>query len=58
MTSVSLRGSVGSVAVANPVEIDSNLFVMDGKSIPRDPSKIAALTSCEPTSRLVFAKSC
>ena len=53
MTSVSLRGSVGSVAVANPVEIDSNLFVMDGKSIPRDPSKIAALTSCEPTSRLV-----
>ena len=25
MTSVSLRGSVGSLAVANPVEIDSNL---------------------------------
>ena len=44
-TSVSRRGSVGSVAVANPVEMDSNLLVIEGKSMPFEPSRMAALTS-------------
>ena len=43
--SLPLRGSIGSVAAEKPEEIDSNLLVIDGKSIPRDPSKIAARTS-------------